>query len=260
MKNKIILTVLFCNLSFLGFAQDIIKQTPINLHRDYSKKIENQDKDEIKNLQEPRIFVQSVKDKDFRIFNPLRPTPERLFKASSSRPSTFSTTNNLAKKPGSFYRAFGEVIFLQGTVRDSFGVPIEGAIIEIWQTNAAGKYHSLLDKDSEYIDKHFSMSGKAITDNLGNYNFITIMPGGAPGRSAHINMDIYSTQFGKLETEVYFQDHPFNNTDYQYLSYKEDDRKSLTAKVKHSDILNTRSIKICTFDIIMPGIHQYKGF
>ncbi len=205
-------------------------------------------------------FAQEKNDKDFRIFQPFEPTPPRFFKADLSKPEKFSSTNNLAKKVGSFYRAFGEVIFLQGSIRDSFGVPISDAIIEIWQTNAAGKYHSLLDPTSEYVDKYFNMSGKAISDNLGNYNFITIMPGGSAGRAPHINMNIYHPAFGNLETEIYFQNHPFNDKDYQYLSYSDKDKKALTAKVEYSDILDVNSIKLCTFNIFMKGIQQYKKF
>jgi len=194
------------------------------------------------------------------VFNPRKITPTRFFAADISMPETFVTSNNLAKKVGSFYRAFGEIIFLQGAVVDSFGVPIEGAVIEVWQTNAAGKYHTLLEPDSEYVDEYFNMSGRAITDNLGNYHFITIMPGANPGRAPHINMNIYHQKFGKIEAEMYFEDHPYNATDYQYLAYDEDERKLLTAKVVNSDILNPNSIKLCTFDITMRGTHQYKSF
>lgn len=194
------------------------------------------------------------------IFDPRIPTPSRFFSADLSMPDRFVTTNNLAKKTGSFYRAFGEVIFIQGTVTDSFSVPIEGVVIEIWQTNSAGKYHTLLEPNSEYIDKHFSMSGRAITDNMGNYHFITIMPGGTHGRAAHINMNIYHKKFGKLETEMYFQDYPYNKSDYQYLSYSKQDRKMLTAAVANSDILNPQSIKLCTFNITLKGAHKYKTF
>lgn len=193
-----------------------------------------------------------------RPFQPMRPTPERLFKADISMPSQFTSSNNLAKKPGSFYRAFGEIIFVQGTATDSFGLPIAGAIIEIWQTNSAGKYHTLLDAENEYIDKYFSMSGRTVTDNLGNYSFITVLPGGSVGRAPHINMNIYHPKFGKLETEVYFEKHPYNETDNQYLAYDEKDRAQLTAKVRHTEITNTKSIKICTFNIVLKGIHQYK--
>ncbi len=194
------------------------------------------------------------------VFEPKTPTPSRFFAADLSIPETFATTNNLAKKTGAFYRAFGEIIFIQGTLTDSFNVPIDGAVIEIWQKNSAGKYHTLLEQDSEFIDKYFSMSGRTVTDNLGNYHFITIMPGSVPGRAPHINMNVYHPKFGKLETEMYFAKHPYNETDYQYLSYSEEERKALTALVRHSDIMNTQSIKLCTFDLVMRGIHQYKRF
>lgn len=193
-----------------------------------------------------------------RVFQPMRPTPERLFKADISMPDQFTSSNNLAKKPGSFYRAFGEIIFIQGTVTDSFALPISGAIIEIWQANSAGKYHTLLDHENEYVDKYFSMSGRTITDNLGNYSFITVMPGGTAGRAPHINMNVYHSKFGKLETEIYFEKHPYNETDNQYLAYDEKDRAQLTAQVRHTEVTNTKSIKICTFDIVLKGIHQYK--
>lgn len=199
-------------------------------------------------------------DPQIRAFNPFEPTPSRLFKAEISKPEKFATTNNLAKKPGSFYRAFGEVIFVKGKVSDSFGVPISDAVIEIWQANASGKYHSLLDKESEFIDPYFSMSGTSISDNLGQYSFITVMPGSQIGRAPHINVNIFHERFGTLETEIYFQDHPYNQTDYQYLSYKENERKALTCKVERMILLDPNSIKVCTFNITMQGIHKYKKF
>ncbi len=206
------------------------------------------------------LAQENFSEESSSVFEPRKPTPSRFFAADLSMPETFATTNNLAKKVGSFYRAFGEIIFLQGTIIDSFGVPIEGAVIEIWQTNAAGKYHTLLEPSSEYIDQYFSMSGRAITDNLGNYHFITIMPGSNPGRAPHINMNIYHSKFGKLETEMYFAQHPYNISDYQYLAYDEEERKLITASVKNSDITNPNSIKLFTFNIVLRGVHQFKKF
>lgn len=175
-------------------------------------------------------------------------------------PEKFNTTNNLVQKTGSFYGASGEICFVQGTVTDSFGLPVVGAIVEIWQTNSAGKYQTLLDESSDLVDKNFSMSGKSITDNLGNYFFTTIVPGFYLNRAPHINFNIYHEKFGKLETEMYFEEHPKNKTDYQYLSYSADDRKALTAKVRLSNIYDSKSAKIATFDIVLKGTHQYKYF
>mgnify|MGYP006290151643 CR=1 FL=1 len=205
-----------------------------------------------------RNVDETILEKNLAPFSPKTPTPSRLFTADLSMPDTFATTNNLAKKVGSFYRAYGEIIFIQGTVTDSFGIPIHNAVIEIWQTNSAGKYHTLLETGSGYVDKFFSMSGRAITDNIGNYHFITIMPGALAGRAPHINMNVYHPRFGRLETEMYFMNHPYNFTDFQYLSYPEEDRILLTANVRTTDILNPKSIKIATFNITLKGIHQYK--
>ncbi|MFT4718619.1 MAG: protocatechuate 3,4-dioxygenase beta subunit [Rickettsiales bacterium] len=193
-------------------------------------------------------------------FNSREPTPSRLFLNNFSMPKVFNQTNNLIKKTGSFYLAFGEVIYLQGKITDSFGVPITGAIIKIWQTNSKGKYHTLLASNDKNIDKNFNMSGVSITDNLGNYRFITIVPGFYFGRSPHINMNIYHKRFGYLKTELYFEDHPRNKMDSQYLSYNPDDRKALTSTVRLSNMFNPNSRKICTFNIVMRGTHQYKDY
>ncbi len=193
-------------------------------------------------------------------FKPKKPTPARFFSADLSMPETFFSSNNLIKKTGSFYRGFGEIIFFRGIITDSFGVPINNAIVEIWQANSAGKYHSLLEPNSEYIDPYFNMSGKAITNNVGEYNFITIMPGSKVGRAPHININVYHPKFGKLETESYFENHPNNKNDYQYTSYDKIDADLLTAKVSYSEPNNPKSVKICTFNIVLQGTHQYKKY
>lgn len=241
------ISIIVSLFSFSAFAQEVFEETKV---KQVPSRFMRLDDKEINHY--PRETPNA--------FSPLKPTPSRFFVADLSIPDSFAPTNNLAKKVGSFYRAFGEVVFLQGTLTDSFNVPIMGAVVEIWQTNAAGKYHTLLEPDSEYVDKYFSMSGRAITDNLGNYHFITIMPGSTAGRAPHINMNVYHPKFGKLETEMYFGEHPYNQTDYQYLAYEEDERKMLTSTVRHSDVFNTGSIKVCTFNIVMKGIHQYKRF
>jgi protocatechuate 3,4-dioxygenase, beta subunit len=211
----------------------------------------------------PAAAQQIKKDKSppsNELFSPRTPTPQRLFSANLSMPPQFGKTNNLMQKTGSFYAAAGELIYIHGTLTDSFGVPISGAVVEIWQTNSAGKYHSLLEQNSDLTDKNFNMSGRITTDNLGNYHFITIMPGFYLNRAPHINFNIYHPKFGKLETEMYFEDHPKNEEDYQYLSYSADERKLLTGIVRLKNIFDSRSTKIVNFNLVMAGTHQYKGF
>jgi protocatechuate 3,4-dioxygenase, beta subunit len=194
------------------------------------------------------------------IFSPKSPTPNRKYTNNYLIPKKFHTTNNLVRKTGSFYQAQGEIIFVKGQVTDSFGVPISGAVIEIWQTNSIGKYQSILPDDSDFIDENFTGSGRVVTDNLGNYNFITIFPGSYLDRAPHINLNIYHDQFGVIETEIYFEDHPLNIKDYYYLSYSKKDREDITAKFRLRNMLDVNSNKIFIFNIVMEGVHLYKNF
>jgi protocatechuate 3,4-dioxygenase beta subunit len=262
--------LIFIHIFFIFSHKLSFAQTPNNSYYINKKTDPNIAINEIMQYpQEPKVrdyndlemlkkVEESTLEKKLSPFSPNPPTPSRLFTADLSMPDNFATTNNLAKKAGSFYRAYGEIIFIQGTVSDSFGIPIHNAVIEIWQTNSAGKYHTLLESGSGYVDKFFNMSGRAITDNIGNYHFITIMPGASAGRAPHINMNVYHPRFGRLETEMYFMNHPYNFSDFQYLSYTEEERILLTANVRTTDILNPKSIKIATFNITLKGIHQYK--
>ena len=194
------------------------------------------------------------------VFNPLKQTPEALIIDNLTKPKNFNKNNNLTRKTGSFEVAVGEPLYIEGTVIDAFKIPIEGAIIKIWQTNAAGYYQTLLDKSSKYYDKNFMSSGQAVTDNLGRYNFLTIFPGFYDDRAPHINIIISHRKFGTIETEIYFDGHFRNGIDPIYLTYPEEDKKMLTAPVNYVDREDLTKGKIIRFNIVMDGIHQYKRY
>ncbi len=202
----------------------------------------------------------AMKQETNNIFNPLKQTPSALMFDNLSKPKEFNKNNNLTRKTGSFKLAIGEPLYIKGKVVDAFGVPIEGVIIKIWQTNSAGKYHSLLTKDSKYIDKNFIMSGQSITDNTGHYEFITIFPGFYDDRAPHINVIIAHKKFGLIETEIYFKDNPKNIDDPIYMSYPEEDRKMLTADIRYVDRNNITRGKIAEFNVVMDGLQQYKRY
>lgn len=194
------------------------------------------------------------------IFTPQKQTPSGLIINTISKPDKFYTGNDLTRVVGSFDVAVGELLYLKGNITDAFGVPIEGATVKIWQTNSSGNYQSLLKSNSEYIDKNFIMSGTARSDNLGRFGFKTIFPGFPEGRAPHINIIISHPKFGEIQTEVYFENHPLNSKDAQYLSYSEEDRKMLTATVKNIDDIDPKEGKIAIFNVVMDGIHSYKGY
>lgn len=59
---------------------------------------------------------------------------------------------------------------------------------------------------------------------------------------------------------MYFNGHFKNKMDPIYMSYPEDDRAKITAKIEYVDIKNLSKGKIATFNIIMDGIQQYKRY
>lgn len=207
-------------------------------------------------------YANNSVDIDYKIdvFNPLKQTPSALMVDNLTKPKVFNKNNNLTRKTGSFYVAIGEPLYIRGTVIDAFKIPIEGALIKIWQTNAAGYYQTLLNPSSKYVDKNFMTSGQSMTDNLGRFSFVTIFPGFYEDRAPHINIIITHRKFGTIETEIYFEDHFRNKSDPIYMSYPENDRKRLTASMSYVDRKNLNKGKIATFNIVMDGIHQYKRF
>jgi protocatechuate 3,4-dioxygenase, alpha subunit len=89
----------------------------------------------------------------------------------------------------------GTRIRVSGRVFDGQGAPIEDALIDLWQANAAGRYRHPLDARNDVaLDDGFNGFGTASSDfATGQYWFETIKPGRVPdphgGRQApHLNL------------------------------------------------------------------------
>jgi protocatechuate 3,4-dioxygenase alpha subunit len=94
-------------------------------------------------------------------------------------------------------KAKGEVITLNGCVRQADGRPLDNVILEIWQADAEGRYDN----------PDFFGWGRAPTDPQGLYSFRTIRPGAPRGRAPHINFIVlYSGLMRHLQTVMFFED------------------------------------------------------
>lgn len=69
--------------------------------------------------------------------------------------------------------AQAEVLFMQGTVYDSKGAPLQHAKVEVWHANLMGNY-SFFDKSQS----HFNLRRTIVTDEQGRYQFRSILPKG----------------------------------------------------------------------------------
>lgn len=117
--------------------------------------------------------------------------------------------------------ALGERIFVHGRVLDEDARPVRGALIEVWQANAAGRYRHKVDGHDAPLDPNFSGAGRMITDDQGCYFFKSIKPGPYPWgnhynawRPAHIHFSLFGAGIlSRLVTQMYFPGDPLQPLD-----------------------------------------------
>ncbi|MGA9524327.1 MAG: catechol 1,2-dioxygenase [Myxococcaceae bacterium] len=126
-------------------------------------------------------------------------------------------------------REQGEVLVMQGTVRDSAGKPLAGAIVDVWHANTKGNY-SYFDKSQS----DFNLRRRIRSDAEGKYEFRSIMPSGygcppngptqglldAVGRHgqrpAHIHFFISAPGHRHLTTQINIAGDPLVHDDFAF--------------------------------------------
>jgi protocatechuate 3,4-dioxygenase, beta subunit len=112
--------------------------------------------------------------------------------------------------------AIGPRIIVHGRVLDELGKAIPGALIEVWQANAAGRYRHKRDGYLAPLDPNFGGCGRTVSGADGSYSFRTVKPGPYPWpngvndwRPAHIHFSIFGSGFAqRLITQMYFEGDP----------------------------------------------------
>lgn len=112
--------------------------------------------------------------------------------------------------------AMGQRIIVSGRVLDENARPVPNALLEIWQANAAGRYHHRWDQHGAPLDPFFSGYGRVLTDSQGHYRFVSIKPGSYPWgnhynawRPAHIHFSIFGAGLlTRVVTQMYFPGDP----------------------------------------------------
>lgn len=115
--------------------------------------------------------------------------------------------------------AKGERVRLICRVLDGDGVPVNDAMIEIWQADSEGKFNHPGDSRSGHADPECKGLGRLATNENGICIFETIKPGRVPGngntlQAPHFNVSIFARGILKrLATRIYFAEDPANAED-----------------------------------------------
>ncbi len=116
--------------------------------------------------------------------------------------SDFTSVGGPGKRPA------GQLMYLFGRILDGRGRPLHNAEVEIWQTDALGRYKHPRSPDQQALDANFGYFGKVRTAADGTYLFKTIVPRSynafGISRAPHVHLKMRHAEQGVLTTEVYF--------------------------------------------------------
>jgi len=141
---------------------------------------------------------------------------------------------DLTRLAGHANRARGTMIELTGRVRDMRGNPIAGAVLELWQANAAGRYMHALDPAVAPLDPDFQSYARLTTGADGAYRIVTIKPGGYDSpighRPPHLHFDLRGHTHRTI-AQMYFPEEAAGNArDALYQALGNDAASSVAAR------------------------------
>jgi protocatechuate 3,4-dioxygenase beta subunit len=158
----------------------------------------------------------------------------------------------------------GQRIVVHGRLLDGDGRPVPDSLIEVWQANAAGRYHHPSDTWPAPLDPNFTGGGRCVTDAQGRYRFVTIRPGAYPWgnhhnawRPAHIHFSLFGRAFTqRLITQMYFPGDPLLPHDPILASIP--DPAARERLVSRFDLERTEPnwAPAFEFDIVLRGSHD----
>ena len=195
--------------------------------------------------------------KNMKLLTPEIKEPQRYI-----IPQNFAHTNNLRRKIGSPFFAKGRFLYIEGFVFDVVGVPVENAVVKIWQANHFGYYNHLVVNKEDYskYDIDFEGTGTCITDANGHYSFFTIIPGYYGDNAPHINFIVEHDEFDRLETMMFFPMNLRNTNDKIYKNLSQKSRYLTSCQLKNFTSSDLEYGKKCNFDIRLNGFHRRKRY
>ncbi len=155
----------------------------------------------------------------------------------------------------------GERIIVTGRVLDENNKPVPNTLVEVWQANSTGRYLHKNDQHDAPLDPNFTGAGRCITNDKGEYRFVTIRPGAYPWgnhynawRPAHIHFSVFGTNFlSRLVTQMYFPGDPLQPLDPIFNSIPDEAGRNRLISLYDHDVTEEMWALGFRFDIILAG-------
>lgn len=163
--------------------------------------------------------------------NPVDPIRED---SNPATPIHLANDNDLTFVKGRTGVATGQIVYVVGQVIDAACKPVSNATLVIWQASESGRYNHKGDAENQdfqhpktgetikrTLDHSFQYWGRTLTNQNGEYQFKTIIPGFYPAdlesnwyRPPHIHFLVTATGFPQLVTQMYFKSEKFVANDW----------------------------------------------
>lgn len=160
----------------------------------------------------------------------------------------------------------GEVLFMQGQVRDVDGKPVPHAIVDVWHANTRGGY-SFFDPSQ----KKFNLRRRIQTDAEGRYKFRSILPAGYAcppdgvtqelldllgrhgNRPAHIHFFVSAEGYRKLTTQINIEGDQWLHDDFAFGT--RDELIPPVTRISDAELVRAKGLNApyaeITFDFVM---------
>jgi protocatechuate 3,4-dioxygenase alpha subunit len=150
----------------------------------------------------------------------------------------------------------GQRVEIEGRVLDADGHGVPDALIEIWQSNAHGKYAHPDDQQDKPIEPGFLGYGRTPTEQDGTFRFKTIKPGRVPGpdgklQAPHIVVSVFMRGLlCRLVTRIYFPNDAANSEDFALNLVEPSRRQTLIAQQ------STRREHLLEWNVVLQGANE----
>jgi protocatechuate 3,4-dioxygenase beta subunit len=157
--------------------------------------------------------------------------------------------------------ALGQRIIVTGRMLDGDERTIPQALVEVWQCNAAGRYLHDKDQHDAPLDPNFIGSGQTLTDQKGEYRFLTVRPGAYPWknthnawRPAHIHFSLFGSAWAtRLITQMYFPGDPLLALDPIFQSVPDEAARKRLVSAYDPELSEAEFALGYRFDIVLRG-------
>ncbi len=189
------------------------------------------------------------------------PTPQMQSYAYPGKEYVHSG-NSLARPGGKSQFAQGERLYLTGRIFDSACVPLRDAKVEIWHTDTDGDYR--IADTSDILNPYplFAGAGFTRTNNLGEFEFETIMPGVAKiTQPPIINVRVsHPSMRTPLTSTIYFKGENRNENSLRYKKLSAQNKDLVTAIILPLKSDNLNAGFRAHHDITVRARDGFRGF